>query len=99
MGNKQVNRHCIRLKAGSNKQINDLLKITSAYTTDFQLEFDLEKCKILNMEREKEIHGDAEHVNEEIIRALEIGEIWPSRRPDRPSQELGNHINNELTSP
>lgn len=38
---------------GSKKQINKLLKITSNFSTDFHMDFSLEKCNFLNIERGK----------------------------------------------
>lgn len=50
----------IKQYAASKKQINDLPKITRAFSTDIHKDFGLEKCKILHIVRKKILNGHTE---------------------------------------
>lgn len=60
----------IKLYVGSKKRI----KLLSFFSTDIHIDFGVEKCRILFMQRGKIIIGDKAQLNGNIIRIIDIGE-------------------------
>lgn len=66
----------IKLYATNKKQLNDLINISDTFSRDIYMEFGMDKCRTLNIEKGKTLNGDALLPNGEIMRALEKGETY-----------------------
>lgn len=66
----------VKLYAGNQKQLNNLINITHNFSKDIHMEFGMEKCKALKIEKGKIINGDMVLPNGDIIQAMEEGETY-----------------------
>ncbi|XP_067139882.1 uncharacterized protein [Centruroides vittatus] len=66
----------IKLYASTQKQLHQLLQITHSYTKDIQMEFGLDKCKTLHIEKGILKKEDFALGNGDIIESMEEGEFY-----------------------
>lgn len=66
----------IKIYAANQQQMRQLLEIIQKFSNDIHMEFGLNKCKTLNIEKGVIIGGDVQLPNGDIIQAMENGETY-----------------------
>lgn len=67
----------IKIYASNNNEMKELTKIVETITTDTKMEFGINKCKIVNIEKGKLGHTNTcETLNEEVVSNMEPEEVY-----------------------